>query len=69
MHNGQMRMFGGPDMKDKIAYAFGAEFVEIRINRWTHEIRVPRLRISQSVPLDTTIVVHFGHRVCISRKS
>jgi xanthine dehydrogenase YagR molybdenum-binding subunit len=43
MHNGQMRMVGGPDMKDKIAYAFGAEFVEVRVNRWTHEIRVPRL--------------------------
>jgi xanthine dehydrogenase YagR molybdenum-binding subunit len=43
MHNGQMRMVGGDAMKDKIAYAFGAEFVEVRINRWTHEIRVPRL--------------------------
>jgi xanthine dehydrogenase YagR molybdenum-binding subunit len=43
MHKGQMRMVGGRDMKDKIAYAFGAEFVEVRINRWTHEIRVPRL--------------------------
>jgi xanthine dehydrogenase YagR molybdenum-binding subunit len=43
MHNGQMRMVGGGEMKDKIAYAFGAEFVEVRINRWTHEIRVPRL--------------------------
>jgi xanthine dehydrogenase YagR molybdenum-binding subunit len=43
MHNGQLRMVGGPEMKDKIAYAFGAEFVEVRINRWTHEIRVPRL--------------------------
>ena len=30
-------------MKDKIAYAFGAEFVEVRVNRFTHEIRVPRL--------------------------
>jgi len=43
MHKGQMRMVGGPEMKDRIAYAFGAEFVEVRINRWTHEIRVPRL--------------------------
>jgi xanthine dehydrogenase YagR molybdenum-binding subunit len=43
MHNGQMRMVGGPELKDKIAYAFGAEFVELRVNRWTHEIRVPRL--------------------------
>jgi xanthine dehydrogenase YagR molybdenum-binding subunit len=43
MHKGQMRMVGGPELKDKIAYAFGAEFVEVRVNRWTHEIRVPRL--------------------------
>src|SRR5450631_1469864 len=43
MHKGEMRMVGGSEMKDKIAYAFGAEFVEVRINRWTHEIRVPRL--------------------------
>jgi xanthine dehydrogenase YagR molybdenum-binding subunit len=43
MQKGQMRMVGGSEMKDKIAYAFGAEFVEVRINKWTHEIRVPRL--------------------------
>ena len=43
MYKGQMRMVGGSEMKDKIAYAFGAEFVEVRINRFTHEIRVPRL--------------------------
>jgi xanthine dehydrogenase YagR molybdenum-binding subunit len=43
MNKGQTRMVGGPEMKDKIAYAFGAEFVEVRINRWTREIRVPRL--------------------------
>lgn len=40
MHNGQMRMVGGSAMKDWIAYAFGAEFVEVRVNKWTHEIRV-----------------------------
>jgi xanthine dehydrogenase YagR molybdenum-binding subunit len=43
MHKGQVRMVGGPDLNGKIAYAFGAEFVEVRINRWTREIRVPRL--------------------------
>jgi xanthine dehydrogenase YagR molybdenum-binding subunit len=43
MHKGQMRMVGGGEMKDKIAYAFGAELVEIRVNKWTHEIRVPRM--------------------------
>jgi xanthine dehydrogenase YagR molybdenum-binding subunit len=43
MHSGQMRMVGGPEFKNGIAYAFGAEFVEVRVNRWTHEVRVPRL--------------------------
>ena len=43
MHQGQMRMVGGPEFKNGIAYAFGAEFVEVRVNRWTREIRVPRL--------------------------
>lgn len=43
MHKGQMRMVGGPEFKSGIAYAFGAEFVEVRVNRWTREIRVPRL--------------------------
>ncbi|WP_024341403.1 xanthine dehydrogenase family protein molybdopterin-binding subunit [Bradyrhizobium japonicum] len=43
MHRGQPRFVGGHQMKDKIAYAFGAEFVEVRINRFTHEIRCPRL--------------------------
>jgi xanthine dehydrogenase YagR molybdenum-binding subunit len=43
MQKGQVRMVGGSAMKGKIAYAFGAEFVEVRVNRWTHEIRVPRL--------------------------
>jgi xanthine dehydrogenase YagR molybdenum-binding subunit len=32
-----------PDLNGKIAYAFGTEFVEVRINKWTREIRVPRL--------------------------
>lgn len=43
MHSGQVRLVGGAAMKDKIAYAFGAEFVEVRVNRFTHEIRAPRL--------------------------
>jgi xanthine dehydrogenase YagR molybdenum-binding subunit len=29
--------------RSKVQYAFGAEFVQVRINRRTHEIRVPRL--------------------------
>lgn len=43
MHSGHVRIVGGAAMKDKIAYAFGAEFVEVRVNRYTHEIRAPRL--------------------------
>ncbi len=43
MYKGEVRMVGGDKMSDKIAYAFGAEFVEVRVNRWTHEIRVPRI--------------------------
>lgn len=43
MYRGHARLVGGSNLKDRIAYAFGAEFVEVRIDRWTHEIRVPRL--------------------------
>jgi xanthine dehydrogenase YagR molybdenum-binding subunit len=43
MHKGVVRMVGGPAFGDKIAYAFGAEFVEVRVNKFTSEIRVPRL--------------------------
>ncbi|CCE09786.1 Xanthine dehydrogenase, molybdenum binding subunit apoprotein [Bradyrhizobium sp. STM 3843] len=43
MYAGHARLIGGPEFGDKIAYAFGAEFVEVRINRNTREIRVPRL--------------------------
>lgn len=43
MYSGHAQLVGGSNLKDRIAYAFGAEFVEVRINRWTHEIRVPRL--------------------------
>lgn len=42
MHKGHVRMVGGP-MKDKIGFAFGAEFVEVRIHKRTREIRVPRI--------------------------
>jgi xanthine dehydrogenase YagR molybdenum-binding subunit len=43
MHQGHAQLVGGPEFKNGIAYAFGAEFVEIRVNKWTHEIRAPRL--------------------------
>ena len=30
-------------MKDRMQFAFGAQFVEVRVDRWTGEIRVPRM--------------------------
>ena len=30
-------------MKDRIQFAFGAEFVEVRVHARTREIRVPRI--------------------------
>ncbi len=33
----------GPVTKTHAMFAFGAQFVEVRVNRWTHEIRVPRI--------------------------
>ncbi|GAD57669.1 xanthine dehydrogenase family protein molybdopterin-binding subunit [Limimaricola cinnabarinus] len=33
----------GPVTPEKAMFAFGAEFAEVHIHRWTHEIRVPRL--------------------------
>ncbi|MCA6106390.1 xanthine dehydrogenase family protein molybdopterin-binding subunit [Bradyrhizobium cenepequi] len=43
MHSGLVRIVGGPDFSGRIAYAFGADFVEVRVNRFTHEVRVPRV--------------------------
>jgi xanthine dehydrogenase YagR molybdenum-binding subunit len=42
LNNGQTRMIRA-ERKDNIAYAFGAEFVEVRIHALTREIRVPRI--------------------------
>ena len=42
LYAGQVSMTGGPT-GDKLMYAFGAEFVEVRINALTREIRVPRI--------------------------
>ena len=33
----------GPSSKDRIQFAFGAEFVELRVHRLTREIRCPRV--------------------------
>jgi xanthine dehydrogenase YagR molybdenum-binding subunit len=42
LYSGTTRIIGGP-MKDRIAFAFGAEFVEVRVNARTRDIRVPRI--------------------------
>ena len=33
----------GPVTKSHAMFAFGAQFVEVRVHRWTREIRVPRI--------------------------
>jgi xanthine dehydrogenase YagR molybdenum-binding subunit len=42
LYQGKTPMVSG-DEGDKIKFAFGAEFVEVRINARTREIRVPRI--------------------------
>jgi xanthine dehydrogenase YagR molybdenum-binding subunit len=42
LYNGKLEMIGG-EKGPKVKYAFGAEFVEVRIHRRTREIRVPRI--------------------------
>jgi len=42
LYAGKSTLGGGPEGK-KAKYAFGAEFVEVRINARTREIRVPRM--------------------------
>ncbi|MER9301852.1 xanthine dehydrogenase family protein molybdopterin-binding subunit [Mesorhizobium sp. M0293] len=43
LYAGQAEFHGGDQDKDSVKYAFGAEFVEVRINSYTREIRVPRI--------------------------
>ncbi len=42
LYKGKLTMTGGPH-GEKVMYAFGAEFVEVRIHALTREIRVPRV--------------------------
>jgi xanthine dehydrogenase YagR molybdenum-binding subunit len=42
LYKGKMEMVSG-EKGDMLKYAFGAEFVEVRIHRRTQEIRVPRI--------------------------
>lgn len=43
LYEGQLPMLRGQKRKDVTAYAFGAQFVEVRVHRRTCEIRVPRM--------------------------
>jgi xanthine dehydrogenase YagR molybdenum-binding subunit len=43
LYKGKLEMIGGESGKEKIRFAFGAEFAEVRIHRRTREIRVPRI--------------------------
>jgi xanthine dehydrogenase YagR molybdenum-binding subunit len=43
LYQGKAPMLRGHKRKDVTAYAFGAQFVELRIHRLTREIRVPRM--------------------------
>jgi xanthine dehydrogenase YagR molybdenum-binding subunit len=41
LYSGKVSMTGGPK-GEKLAFAFGAQFVEVRVHARTREIRVPR---------------------------
>jgi xanthine dehydrogenase YagR molybdenum-binding subunit len=43
LYKGQSSLAGGAKMQDRIQFAFGAEFVELRIHARTREIRCPRM--------------------------
>ena len=42
LYHGRAKLVGGPKGEDKIAFAFGAQFVEVRVHAETREIRTPR---------------------------
>jgi len=42
MYKGKMKIIGGAGEKNTM-FAFGAEFIEVRVHRRTREIRVPRM--------------------------
>ena len=43
LYKGKAKIGGGAKLKDRIQFAFGAEFVEVRIHKRTREIRTPRI--------------------------
>ncbi len=42
LYRGQQSLAGGARLEDRVQFAFGAEFVEVRVNARTREIRCPR---------------------------
>lgn len=42
MYRGRALPLGGVELPDRVQFAMGAQFVELRIHRWTREIRVRR---------------------------
>lgn len=43
LYRGMQTLAGGANLKDRVQFAFGAEFVEIRVHKLTCEVRVPRV--------------------------
>ena len=43
LYKGKGKLAGGAKLKDRIQFAFGAQFVEVRVHRLTREVRAPRL--------------------------
>ena len=43
LYKGQGKLAGGAKLKDRIQFAFGAQFVEVRVHSRTREVRAPRL--------------------------
>jgi len=43
LYRGKSALAGGADLEDRIQFAFGAQFVEVRVNARTREIRAPRI--------------------------
>jgi xanthine dehydrogenase YagR molybdenum-binding subunit len=43
LYRGAAMPMGGARLKDRIQFAFGAQFVEVRVHARTREIRVPRM--------------------------
>ena len=50
LYRGKVAITGGTRLKDRVQFAFGAEFVEVRVHARTREIRVPARRCLRRRP-------------------